>query len=240
MYDGRPMQPYRLAPPRPEPRFRVQGAELVLQDGAALRPVCLACGTKKDVAKHERKLTTAHGGAIGGSVGGVVGSGIARTMKEDVALAILGGAIAAAVIGGVLWFVFKPKPSQIVTAELPSCIVCDDKFRAAASATRRFAGFGLLALFGSLGIAALKIWLLAALVFAGSIALIILAGRQRKKQSQVHARLVENGEAFLVGVSPRALEVLAGLRPPRKSKKKKKPPAPLPPGTTEPTASFDA
>lgn len=228
------MQPYRLAAPRPEPRFRVQGSELVLQDGAELRSVCLSCGSKKDVGRHERKLTTAHGGATGGAIGGVVGSGFARAMKEDLALAILGGAIAAGVIGGVLWLVFKPKPSQIVTAELPSCIACDDKFRAATGTARTFglAGLGALAL--GLVATALKIWILALVGLVGMFVFLFLGARQRKFQSQIHTRLVENGEAFLVGVAPNALEALVGGG--RKKRKKKKPPAPLPSGT-EPTAS---
>lgn len=217
--------PYRTPAPRTEPKFRVEGAELVVQDDAALRAVCLVCGSKKDVEFHHRTLTNTNNGAGTGAAGGVVGSAIARTAKQDIGLAILVGGVAAVVVGGVVWLVYRPKPGQTVRVDLPSCISCDDKLRASAGRTRSIAIVGLVALGGSFVLAALKIWVLAALLFVAFFGFVIYSTRLRKNGPQpARVRAVENGNAFLVGVAPRALELFAEV--PRKKKKKKNPPPP--------------
>ncbi len=215
------MIPYRAPAPRPDPRFRVEGVELVVQDDAALAAVCLCCGSRKDVSFTTRTVTTNHRGASFGAMGGVVGTVIVNTAKYDVLLAILVGAIIAGVLGGILHLVFKPQPGQTVRADLPYCVACEDKTRAAQGRARVFMLFGLLVMVGALLALSQKVWAIGLVCFAVSIGLFVFGARETKQQIQVRARLVAGGEAFLVGVPPKALMLLSGATPPKKRKKKR-------------------
>jgi hypothetical protein len=233
------VRPYREPGERPLDTYRVEGSELVVTDGARLAPVCLHCGAKKDVVFDERKLQAVQASYGYGAIGGVVGSAMSQAAKIDVLMTMLIGAGAAGVLGLIVWLVTKPKPGAIIQVALPTCIRCQDRFRASQGRARVWGlvGLGLLVLLGVAAAAKSLVIVVPAAIL--TVGVFVFISRERKNQSKLATRFVANGWAHLTLVDARALEFLSAPtfgRPKKKSKTKKrrKPVAELP-APPEPT-----